>query len=87
MSTTAPLLNLVELSDGEAVVIEAYRGIRLSFIPEGGGTVTYSFVDSRTAAAHDPGTSVSETTSTVLEVSWPFYRVSVAGGNARVALI
>jgi hypothetical protein len=82
---TPPLLKLQHLTDGEFTVIPWYQGIRVTIIPGGGGTVTYSFVDSQGETIHDGPTSVDVTDITVVEVQWPWLAVSVAGGTARVA--
>ena len=82
---TPPLLKLQKLEDGGFVVIPAYQGIRITMIPQGGGTVTYSYVDSATAEVHDTATNVDITEITILEVQWPWVAISVAGGTLRVA--
>ncbi len=84
---TPPLLKLQKLADGDFIVVPFYQGIRATFIPEGGGTVTYSFVDSFNVEVHDGPTSVDITDITILEVQWPWLAVSVAGGTARVAQV
>lgn len=75
---------IVSLADGEGVVISAGGYGYLTMIPAGGGTVTYSKVDEVNASAHDAG-SATTATELSLAVQWPFYRVSVAGGTARIA--
>ena len=82
---TPPLLKLQRLTDGEFTVIPWYQGIRVTFIPGAGATVTYSFVDGQDEEVHDAPTSVDITDITVLEVQWPWLAVSVAGGDVRVA--
>ena len=84
---TPPLLALKHLVAGDFIVLPWYQGIRATFIPGAGGTVTYSFVDSGDVTVHDSATSVDVTDITVVEVQWPWLAVSVSGGTARVAQV
>lgn len=91
MSTTfAVLTGVIDLADGDACLVQAYQGIRLTMIPNG-GTVTYSKVDEPDTAPdpanHNTATEVDITDETTIDVAWPWYLVSVAGGTARVALV
>lgn len=84
---TGPLLDIKEIPDGEGRVFALYRGIRLTIIPGTGSTVTYSKVDSEDATAHDTATQDTTGVELTIEADWPFYRVSTAGGTARVAVV
>jgi hypothetical protein len=81
---------VVALAASGAVVVDARGMSSLTVITAAGATATVSRVDSATAGAHTSGAensfTVAASTRTVTAVDWPFYRVSVAGGAARVAL-
>jgi hypothetical protein len=52
--------------------------------------VTVSRVDTRHATTHTTGSNaftVAATTKSSIGVDWPFYRVSTAGGPARLSLV
>lgn len=76
----------VTIADGAAQVFDVSSGIRFSIFPASGTTATYSRVDSKTAASHDT-TTTAVTALTAIDVDWPFFRVSSAGGATRVALV
>ena len=83
---------LAALDDGAAVVAPVTEGeVNLTVITAAGATATVSRVDSVDASAHTAGATnqftIAATTRIVTPVDWPFYRVSVAGGSCRVALI
>lgn len=76
---------IIALADGEAAVVPTQGCAYLTLIPAAGATITYSDVDSSEASAHDATTQ--QTTTATLEITpptWPFVRVSTAGGAARV---
>jgi hypothetical protein len=79
------------LQDGEAIVVDCRRVVRLSVITGAGATATVSRVDSGGATAHTTGASnqftVGASSRTTTDVDWPFYRVSVAGGSCRVGTV
>lgn len=73
------------LEAGDAVTVRIGDGIKLTLIPGTDATITYSKVDDRNADAHsDETTDVTEETE--VDPAWPFYRVSVADGPARVGV-
>lgn len=82
---------LKALADGEAVTLDARGARNITVITAVGATATFSRVDSPGATAHTTGSenqsSVVANTRTVTAVDWPFYRVSVAGGSCRVAVV
>ena len=80
------LTGAVQLADGDAIVLEVWRGIRFAVVPGSGSTVTFSKVDSDKATAHDSDTQETTTTFLARTVDWPYVRVSTAGGAARVAV-
>lgn len=79
------------VEDGGAWTFDTRFRARIAVITEAGATATISRVDTETATVHTTGATnqwtVPESTQQVYDVDWPFYRVSVAGGNCRVALI
>lgn len=77
----------VTLAAGESVVIDATAAIRLSVIPGAGATVEYSKVDDDDATSHDADSTQSVTAETDIDVAWPFYRFSTAGGSARIGVV
>jgi hypothetical protein len=86
----ATLTGVLQLSDGDAVLLRTYQGIRFTVIPNA-STVRYSKVDDSNLAPspsnHDPATQQDVTVETTVDVDWPYYLVSVSGGSARVALV
>ncbi|MGQ0816367.1 MAG: hypothetical protein ACT4O1_18210 [Gemmatimonadota bacterium] len=88
----AELLTGVQtLAAGEGAVIAAYPGIRLAVITDTGCTATLSRVDAAGATAHTTGSKNQETiaadTRRVVDIDWPFIRLSAAGGPLRYALV
>lgn len=85
------LTGVVDLADGQAIVLPASDAIRLTVIAGAGATVTVSRVDDQNAVAHTVGAenqfTVAAATLLVTEVDWPYYRISVAGGSCRVAMV
>jgi hypothetical protein len=83
---TLPLV----VASGGAAVVDA-RGMRQLTIITGAGTATLSRVDSEGAAADAPEVAGNATVATgtrlVVAVDWPFYRITAAGGDARVACV
>lgn len=78
---------LVNMSDGDSRLITVVNdAIRLTIIPGAGATVTLSKVDDD-ASAHDAATSDDYTSEISLDIDWPFYWISVAGGTARFAQV
>ena len=76
------------LAAGGAMVVDARGCVSLCIIAGTGATVTYSRVDSMDATVHDGETdTVAATTRETVPVDWPFFRVSVADGSARVAVV
>jgi hypothetical protein len=79
------------LETGEATVLDARGMGRIAVITEAGATATISRVDDLAAEEHTEGEmnqfDVTAATLEVWDVDWPFYRVSVAGGNARLAVL
>ena len=76
------------LADGEASVIDTRGCLSLSIQAGAGATVTFSRVDAMDAEAHGDGQdAVAATEFNAIPVEWPFYRVSVAGGTAKVAVV
>lgn len=75
------------LADGDAIVVPTGEGIRLTIITGAGATATYSRVDDHDASAHGTTGTVAASTRLSIDTDWPYYRVSVAGGTCRVAVI
>jgi hypothetical protein len=78
------------LADGESFVFDVRGALRLTVITGAGADATVSRVDSVAASAHTTGVNaftVAENTKTTTDADWPFYRVSVAGGACRVAIV
>lgn len=78
--------SVVSLEDGDAEVLEARTADHVQVVPGSGATVTVSKVDSQDASSHDSDSSEDLTSETTRDAVWPFYRVSTAGGSARVAV-
>ena len=87
------LSNVILLNNGQAYTINATNAIRLTVITGAGATAVISRVDSNsqtvdhTVGAENRETDVTANTKKVIDVDWPFYKVSVTGGSCRVALI
>lgn len=79
------------LAASGAITVDARGMAKLSVIAGTGATVTVSRVDSADADAHTTGTEntfdVAANTIETIDVDWPFYRISSAGGDARFALL
>jgi hypothetical protein len=92
------LLNVEEvrsLAADESLRVDA-RGARqrgrstLTVIAEAGATATVSRVNSAQATEHIAGAGQFTVTGGEMEalpVDWPYYRISVANGGCRVALL
>lgn len=78
---------VLTLSSGTGVTLNTTGMARITILPGAGATVTYSMVDTKTETSHDAGTSTNVTTPTTLDVEWPYYRITTAGGSARVAAV
>ena len=77
-----------EMEEDEAMVADVRGCVLLAITAGAGATVTYSRVDSKDAGAHGSDTdTVTTGTFESIPVEWPFYRVSVAGGTAKVAVV
>lgn len=71
------------------LVLNAYRGAKLTIIAPAGTTADYSFVDSGEATAHDTDSTVTTTAVvTTIDVEWPFILIdrTTCAGTIRVAL-
>ena len=87
-TSTPPLLTAVRLMTvGDSIVLNAYQGIRATFIPDGGSQFEYSFVNDDEATAHDPLTAILVDALTTIDLTWPFILVTCNAGSGRVALI
>lgn len=79
------------LAAAASTVVDTRGMSRLTIITGTGATATVSRVDSANASSHTTGTENSQTvtanTKEVIDVDWPFYRVSSAGGATRVAAV
>lgn len=83
---SVPLLDIATIAAGEGKVVSAHQGIRFTMIPGSGGTMSYSRVDSPDASAHGADeTSVSA--HTTVDVDWPYFYVTAATADGRVALV
>lgn len=82
------LNGVVALADGDARTLDARGCATITLIADAGCTLTYSRVDAPDASAHttgtENGTTVAADTRSSFTVDWPFWRVSAAGGTARV---
>lgn len=84
---------LVTLAAGQSLVVQADNGRpgrNMTVIAGAGATVTVSRVNNHNSDSHEAGGGqfeVAAGTMTVTPVDWPFYRVSVAGGSCRVAVV
>jgi hypothetical protein len=83
---------LVKIVAGKGTVIPILECDRtLTVIAEAGAVVTVSRVDSVDTSTHSAGAhnqfTVAAETRTTMTVDWPFYRVSVVGGDCRVASV
>jgi len=85
------MTGVIPLADGEARTLQADGAAFLSVITDATGEATISRVDSNNAAEHTAGAnnqiSVAAEAIETIPVDWPYYRISVAGGSARVALV
>lgn len=83
--------HVIGIGDGEAEVIDTRGLAKLTIITDGAATATYSRVDSKDASAHTAGSNngatVSPDSALSIDVDWPFFRVSSAGGSIRVASV
>jgi hypothetical protein len=78
--------SVTTLADTEGVTVDV-RGLKaLSIMPGAGATVTYSRVDTSGAAAHGDGQATTAAFLS-LDVQWPFYRVTTAGGSCKVVRV
>ena len=76
------------LADGEAVVKDALGLAKLTIETGAGCTATWSRVDTYNASAHTAQTATQGASGrTVIDIDWPFFRVSAAGGSCRVAMV
>lgn len=79
------------LEAGGAKNFDVHMLNKITIITGAGATATYSRVDSMDAVAHttgvENGTTVPANTKETIDVDWPFFRVSVAGGTCRVGAI
>lgn len=84
------LNGVVPIADGAGITLDARGCPVITFITGNTCTLTYSRVDSPSATSHtasevtENGDTVTENTRLSLTVDWPYYRVSAAGGAARV---
>lgn len=82
---------LASLKDGEKVSIAIQcDDKRISVITGAGATATISRVNGAEASEHIAGVgqyTVAAVALDSIEVDWPYYHVSVAGGTCRVAVI
>lgn len=78
-----------DLAAGEDVVVTPRSSnSRLTVITAAGATGTISRVDEPDASADSADTtSVAASSVEIIDVDWPHYRVSVAGGACRVAVM
>jgi hypothetical protein len=81
-------LKVITLAAGEAIVLDVRGMGTLTMIAGAGATITWSRVDTSDAGAHvGAGTTIAATEVSAISVDWPFVRISVAGGSARVAAV
>ena len=82
---------IISLADAGAALFDARAMVRITIITAAGATATVSRVDTDGASAHTTGSenqfTVAANTHRAEDVSWPFYRISVAGGTCRVAMV
>jgi hypothetical protein len=83
--------DVIPLASGGSTVVDARGMATLTVIAGAGATVTVSRVDSATAVADSTDTqgnfTVAAGAMTATPVDWPFYRVTSAGGAARVGVV
>ena len=82
---------IISLAAGDAVTVDA-RGMKtMSVFAGSGATVTWSRVLSASDTTHGTGnlavTAPAASALESLDVDWPFYRVSTAGGTALVCVV
>lgn len=78
----------VTIADGGAGVFDAIGLAKLTIETGAGCTATWSRVDTFNASAHTAQTGTQGASGrTVIDIDWPFFRVSAAGGSCRVAMV
>lgn len=85
------LSGVITLADGESYVINATSAIRITVISSAAGSGNVSRVDSQDADADSVDawndTAVAAGAIEVIEVDWPYYRISASGGSIRFAIV